>query len=120
MDEALARRLSDRRGTPLPRYPPPGEGFGNFARFLGCYMAICRCFERPEDFHDAVVSLAERLRAQNVRYAEVTFTTMSHETRGVGRDVIAEGLVSGRAAAAKLGVSLRWVCAARPHPPRQS
>ena len=109
VDEALARKLAIRRGTPLPRYPPPGEGFGNFGRFLGCYMAICNCFEEPEDFHDAVVSLAERLRAQGVRYAEVTFTTMSHETRGVGRERIAEGLVSGRAAAAKLGVTMRWV-----------
>ena len=109
VDAALARRLAERRGVVVPRLPPPGEGFSDFDEFLGCYIAISKCFAAPEDFRDAVDDLARRLAAQGVRYAEVTFTTMTHEQRGVPRDVILEGLRQGRAAAAARGVTVAWV-----------
>lgn len=109
VDAALARTLAERRGVTVPRLPPPGQGFSDFDQFLGCYIAISKCFEQPEDFRDAVDDLARRLAAQNVRYAEVTFTTMTHESRGVPRDVILQGLSEGRAAAATRGVTLCWV-----------
>lgn len=105
----LARTLAQRRGVTVPRFPAPGTGFEDFDRFLGCYIAISRCFVEPEDFREAVTELATRLHGQGVRYAEVTFTTMTHESRGVPREVIIEGLSRGRAEAAALGVTLRWV-----------
>jgi adenosine deaminase len=84
--------------------------FSSFNDFLLLYLAISSCLTEVEDFSAITVDLARGLAAQNVRYAEVTFTPMTHVARGVPGDVLLAGLAEGRARArAEHGVELVWV-----------
>ena len=112
----LALRLAARRGVRLPGAQEGVEGlrrayrFGSFDDFLRLYIALSRCLQEVEDFTDACLGLGRSLAEQNVRYAEVTFTPMTHVARGVPLDVLHEGLEQGRAQVAeRFGVVLRWV-----------
>jgi adenosine deaminase len=112
----LALSLAHRRGVVLPGAERGIDGlreayrFHTFADFLKVYVAISSTLQQAEDFCDAVVGVAAALAEQQVRYAEVTFTPMTHVVRGVDADAMLAGLAEGRRrAAAELGVELRWV-----------
>ncbi len=112
----LALRLAARRGVALPGADEGVEGlrrayrFRSFRDFLEVYIALSSTLQQAEDFADAVVGVAEQLAAQRVRYAEMTFTPMTHVARGVGREAMLDGLAQGRARARdELGVELAWV-----------
>lgn len=112
----LALRLAARRGVRLPGDERGVEGlreayrFRNFGDFLKVYVAISRTLEQAEDFCEAVVGVAANLAAQQVRYAEMTFTPMTHVSRGVDADAMLAGLAEGRARAShEHGVELAWV-----------
>nr|WP_255216094.1 adenosine deaminase [Pseudenhygromyxa sp. WMMC2535] len=112
----LALRLAARRGVTLPGAEGGVEGlreayrFRRFTDFIALYVALSRCLERPEDFCDAVVGVAARLGAQQVRWAELTFTPMTHVARGVDADAMLAGLAEGRQRArAEHGVEIAWV-----------
>jgi adenosine deaminase len=112
----LALRLAARRGVRLPGHERGVDGlreayvFRSFGDFLTLYMAVSSCIVEPEDLAEAGADLGRRLAAQNVRYAEVTFTPMTHVVRGVPKEKLWDGLLQGRARAAEEhGVQLRWV-----------
>ncbi len=112
----LALRLAERRGVRLPGDERGVEGlrgayqFRNFTDFLKVYVAISRTLEQHEDFCDAVVGVAANLAEQNVRYAEMTFTPMTHVSRGINADAMLAGLAEGRERARREhGVELAWV-----------
>ena len=112
----LALVLAERRGVILPGAERGVAGlreayrFSSFRDFLRLYVAISRTLDQREDFADAVYGVAEVLAAQRVRYAEVTFTPMTHIARGVAREAMLGGLHEGRARARReLGVELAWV-----------
>lgn len=112
----LALSLAKRRHVALPGADRGVAGlrdayrFSSFQDFLRLYVAISSALELEEDFADAVYGVAELLAAQRVRYAEVTFTPMTHVVRGVDSSVMLEGLARGRARArAELDVDLAWV-----------
>ncbi|MBK8236886.1 MAG: adenosine deaminase [Deltaproteobacteria bacterium] len=115
IDAALALRLAARHGVRLPGDEGGIEGvraayrFADFAAFIRVYLALSRCLQTPEDLCEAVASLALRLRDGGVVHAEVTFTPMTHAARGVPLEVMREGLLAGRAAAAAIGVSIAYV-----------
>jgi aminodeoxyfutalosine deaminase len=84
--------------------------FPTFAEFLRMYIAISCCLVERVDLEEVTVDLGRRLAAQNVRYAEVTFTPIMHRARGVSSEVLWDGLTVGRARARhEHGVELRWV-----------
>jgi aminodeoxyfutalosine deaminase len=60
------------------------------------------------DIETLVVGLADSLRSQNARYAEVTVTPYNHLLDGLPADELLAGLASGRAEAARRGVDLAW------------
>lgn len=111
----LALELAARHGVRLPGADGGVEGvraafrFVDFRRFIEVYLALSRCLQTAREVREVVVALAERLRAQGVVHAEVTFTPMTHIARGVTSEVLIDGLVEGRARAAELGVSLMFV-----------
>ncbi|MFO7564250.1 MAG: adenosine deaminase [Enhygromyxa sp.] len=112
----LALRLAARRGVRLPGAEEGVEGlrrayrFRSFRDFLEVYVALSSTLQQAEDFADAVFGVAEQLAAQRVRWAEVTFTPMTHVARGVDADAMLDGLAQGRARAREeLGVELAWV-----------
>jgi adenosine deaminase len=112
----LALRLAARHGVALPGGEEGVEGlrrryrYSSFNDFLLLYLALSSCLTDVEDFSSIAVDLARGLAAQNVRYAEVTFTPMTHVARGVPGDVLLAGLAEGRARAREEhGVELVWV-----------
>ena len=112
----LALRLAERHQIALPGAERGVEGlreayeFRNFADFLKVYMAISSTLQTEQDFADAVVGVAEVLAKQSVRYAEMTFTPMTHVARGTAADAMLSGLAQGRIRAREeQGVELAWV-----------
>ncbi|MCH9684331.1 MAG: adenosine deaminase [Deltaproteobacteria bacterium] len=114
----MARRLARRHGLSLPGIDLDDDSadvrqafpFVDFAGFLRLYLAIASCLHTAEDFADIVEDLAERLVAQGVGYAEVTFTPGLHHHRKIDNQPMLEGLAQGRRRALERhDVMLRWV-----------
>ncbi len=112
----LALVLARRRGLRLPGDARGPDGlreayrFDSFHDFLRLYIAVSRCLVTPQDVADVVVDLARRHAQMGVRYAEVTFTPLTHRARGITAEVLWGGLAWGRAeAASRHGVAMRWV-----------
>jgi aminodeoxyfutalosine deaminase len=116
VEPELALALARKHGRTLPGAEAGVEGlrrsyvFKDFGEFVRMYLAISACLTDAEDFAAIAVDLARKLAAENVRYAEVTFTPMTHVNRGVPGDTLLAGLAEGRARArAEHGVELAWV-----------
>lgn len=83
--------------------------FRDFDHFVQVYYAICDNLRHEEDFALVVTELGESLAAQNVRYAEVTFTPYNHSRRGVPPQVVFAGVEAGRREVEQTtGTVLRW------------
>lgn len=115
MTPELAFRLAARHGLVLPFGVDPDADapafvFESFDAFIRLYVALSRCLQTADDVRDVVIDLARRFAEQNVRYAEVTFTPLTHLVRGVDPDELMAGLEEGRAEAeTEFGVGLCWV-----------
>lgn len=83
--------------------------YTDFAHFIDVYTAVNRLVTTGESVERLVTGLARSLAANNVRYAEVTVTPLSHLKVGVDPADLANALESGRRAARRLGVELAWV-----------
>jgi adenosine deaminase len=112
----LALRLAARRNVRLPGADEGVEGlrrayqFRSFRDFLNVYVALSSTLQQAEDFAEVVVGVAEQLAAQRVRWAEMTFTPMTHVARGVDAEAMLEGLAHGRRRARdELDVEIAWV-----------
>jgi aminodeoxyfutalosine deaminase len=101
-------------GTPAAGVPTdPAElreffTFRDFPHFLKVYWAVQSMLADWHDIETLVVGLADSLRRQNTRYAEVTVTPYNHLLDGLPADELLAGLASGRAEAARCGVELAW------------
>ncbi|NDL56937.1 adenosine deaminase [Phytoactinopolyspora mesophila] len=109
-------RLAKRNGVDVGAESPEEllslyqfKNFEDFARLFFTGLAVLRT---ADDFADATVALAAELAAQNVRYAEVTSTALTHhQRRGVALEEYRDGLNEGRRrASADHGVDLAWIC----------
>jgi aminodeoxyfutalosine deaminase len=106
--------------TLAARYPEPGVPadpgeltafyrFTGFAHFIEVYTAVNRLVGTAEDVVTLVEGLTGDLLRQNVRYAEVTVTPLSHIRTGVDPQELAAALDTGRRAAGNRGLTLAWV-----------
>jgi aminodeoxyfutalosine deaminase len=85
--------------------------FRDFNHFLAVYRSAVRVLRDEEDFALLARETALGLAAQNVRYAEITFTPWIHTMRGVPVTEVFAGLDRGRLAArAATGIEIRWIC----------
>ncbi len=114
----MARRLARRHGVVLPGVDPHDDDadvrqafpFVDFSGFLRLYVAIASCLHDARDFADIVEDLGDRLAAQGVGYAEVTFTPGLHHHRELPNAPMLEGLAAGRRQVAQRhDIDLRWV-----------
>ncbi|MBC8070420.1 MAG: adenosine deaminase, partial [Deltaproteobacteria bacterium] len=111
----LACTLAARHGVRLPGDEGGPQGvraafrFADFGTFIRTYLAVSSCLRTVADLRDAIDALAERLSAQNVRHAELTFTPVTHLGLGTTADTLVRGLLEGREAAAARGVSIAFV-----------
>ncbi|MEM6295690.1 MAG: adenosine deaminase [Myxococcota bacterium] len=112
----MAASLAARHGLRIPGSDRGPQGieeafvFRSFLDFLRLYITVSRCIVTVADLRDIIVDLASRHAAQGVRYAEVTFTPLTHRARGISADVLWSGLREGRSEARRRhGVRMRWV-----------
>lgn len=105
----LARRHPDRGVSADPAVTARLFEFADFDDFIAVYTAVNRLVATGDDIVTLVGALAGNLVADNVRYAEVTVTPLSHLKAGIAGLELAEALTVGRRAAAELGVELGWV-----------
>ncbi|WP_007025017.1 adenosine deaminase [Saccharomonospora iraqiensis] len=103
------------RGHPQGEVPTDPEElaayyeFTNFDHFLDVYVALNRLVTTGESVERLIIGLAETLAADNVRYAEVTVTPLSHLKVGIDPAELADALESGRLAARACGVEIAWI-----------
>lgn len=84
--------------------------FRDFDHFITVYLASVRALKDGADFAALARATADGLAAQNVPYAEVTFTPWLHMSRGIALREVFAGLEEGRVAAERRsGVELRWI-----------
>jgi len=84
--------------------------FSNLQDFLDIYYAGANVLLTEQDFHDLALAYFRRSAADSVRHAEIFFDPQTHTDRGVPFQVVADGLLSGMAAAeAEQGVTSRLI-----------
>ncbi|MEE1931116.1 adenosine deaminase [Streptomyces sp. TRM 70351] len=83
--------------------------FRDFAHFLEIYLSVVDLVRDAEDVRLLTYEIAREMAGQNIRYAELTVTPFSSTRRGIPDIAFMEAIEDARkAAAAELGVSLRW------------
>jgi len=84
--------------------------FRDFNHFIDIYRRICDCLQTPDDFTRITTELGRTMAAQNIRYAEVTWTPASHVNQTLSFDALLAGINAGRAYAEReWGVRMNWI-----------
>jgi adenosine deaminase len=85
--------------------------FTDFTHFIQVYKTIISCLQTPDDFALIAEEFGATMAEQNIRYAEITWSPVTHVKRlGLPFAVLLAGVNRGRAIArAKYGVEMRWV-----------
>ncbi len=114
MPPELLLKLGQKHGLAnLPQSPDEVANwyeFRDFQHFIDVYLQAVSALRDEEDFAALVSSVAAKLAAQNVRYAEFTFTPTLHTDRGVPAEVVFGGVEAGRIEAERQhGIVLRWL-----------
>ncbi|MGX7828233.1 adenosine deaminase [Actinokineospora sp. 24-640] len=91
--------LARRYGVSVPRVPE--GGFGGFRQFADRNAVVRSCLREPEDFARVAREFCADEAADGVRYAEVTFSALSHGERlgapGMPLAAVVAGLAQGSA-----------------------
>jgi aminodeoxyfutalosine deaminase len=83
--------------------------FRDFAHFIQVYLSVVDLIRDAEDVRLLTFEVARDMARQNIRYAELTVTPYSSVRRGIPGQAFMEAIEDARkAAAAELGVTLRW------------
>jgi adenosine deaminase len=104
--------LAARHGVALPQWMSAASParFSPIQEFVTAYLAVTRCLRSRVEIAEAIDAIARGWAQQNVRYAEVTFTPMTHVWLGTAVQELHAGLREGRARALEHhGVHVRWV-----------
>lgn len=84
--------------------------FTDFAHFIEVYTAVNKLVTGGPALVRLVTGLGDQLAADNVRYAEVTVTPLSHLRMGIAAAELAEALSIGRRLVAEShGIHLNWI-----------
>ncbi|OYY72183.1 adenosine deaminase family protein [Sphingomonas sp. 28-63-12] len=73
--------------------------FARLQDFLDIYYAGADVLRTEQDFHDLALAYFDRAAADGVVHAEIFFDPQTHTDRGIPFQVVADGLLSGMAAA---------------------
>lgn len=85
--------------------------FTDFAHFIRVYSVIINCLRTPDDFALIAEEFGAEMAAQRIRYAEVTWSPITHTARtGYSFADLLAGVNRGRALArVRYGVEMRWI-----------
>ncbi|PZO02565.1 MAG: adenosine deaminase [Alphaproteobacteria bacterium] len=114
LEPELMFELARRNGVDIPydsvEAVRAAYNFSNLQDFLDIYYAGANVLLTEQDFHDLALAYFRRSAADSVRHAEIFFDPQTHTDRGVPFQVVADGLLSGMAAAeAEHGVTSRLI-----------
>ena len=114
LEPELKFELASRNGIELP-YASVAEmraayDFHDLPSFLSVYYEGMGVLVHEPDFFDLAMAYFRKASAQKVVYAEVFFDPQAHASRGVGFDVVIEGLHRARGEAERtLGIRSRLI-----------
>jgi len=96
LEPELMFALAERNGVELP-YASVEEvraayDFNDLQSFLDIYYAGAQVLLKAQDFYDMTWAYLEQCRADKVRHTEIFFDPQTHTDRGVGFDVVMEGI----------------------------
>jgi adenosine deaminase len=98
LEPELMFALAKRNGIALPfdsvEAVRAAYNFSNLQDFLDIYYAGANVLQTRQDFHDLAMAYFQRAHADTVRHAEIFFDPQTHTDRGIGFDVVIEGLLS--------------------------
>lgn len=85
--------------------------FTDFAHFIDVYKVIIQCLQTPDDFALIAEEFGATMAEHNIRYAEITWSPISHVMRtDYSFAELLAGVNRGRAAALeRYGVQMRWI-----------
>jgi adenosine deaminase len=84
--------------------------FRDFDHFIEIFITCCSCLRNPDDFTRIAVEYGRRMAAENIRYAEVTWTPATHVREDLPFEQILGGINAGREQARQMwGVEMRWI-----------
>jgi adenosine deaminase len=69
--------------------------FSNLQDFLDIYYAGANVLLTARDFEDLTFAYFKRIKADNVRHAEIFFDPQTHTDRGVSFATVVEGIIAG-------------------------
>lgn len=85
--------------------------FTDFAHFIQVYTVMINCLQTPADFALIAEEFGATMAEQNIRYAELTWSPITHVARtGYSFEHLLAGVNQGRAnARTRYGVEMRWI-----------
>lgn len=87
-----------------------GSGYGHLIHFLDAFRLRCKCMQTHEDFEMAGADVVSTLRAQNVRYAEITISPVAYRLNSLTMDKVLPGIQAGAKSASGDGeIEVRFI-----------
>ncbi len=125
LEPELMFDLAARNGLSLPftsvEAVRAAYDFSNLQDFLDIYYAGASVLLTRADFHDLAMAYFERAAADQVRHAEIFFDPQTHTDRGVGFDVVMEGLLSAMTEAkGRFGLTSKLILCFLRHLPEEA
>lgn len=111
IEPATLCELASRKGAALDEQEVAARYcYDDFLGFLRCFKWVTDYLQTPEDYEIVAWRMFERLRAQNVRYAEIYFSAGICRWKGIEVAPIVAGLEAARQRALEsLGIEARWI-----------
>lgn len=114
LEPELAFALAERNGVSIPFDSVDAlrraYSFTDLQSFLDLYYRMTDVLRTEQDFTDLAAAYLERAARQGVRHAEIFFDPQAHTERGVGLDVVMNGLARALdGSRERYGVSTRLI-----------
>jgi adenosine deaminase len=114
LEPGMAFALAKKHGMALPYASVEAlraaYDFRDLQSFLDLYYATAAVLRDADDFHDLAWAYLQKARAQGVVHAEIFFDPQTHTARGIGYDIVLDGLTRAlERAGAELGMSHRLI-----------
>jgi adenosine deaminase len=114
LEPELMFALAARNGVTLP-YPSVealrrAYSFSRLQDFLDLYYQGMSVLRTEADFHDLTAAYLVRVQSQGLRYAEIFFDPQAHLSRGIGFEMVLDGIESAIAEARRAhGIEVKLI-----------
>ena len=111
---ATIEKLALKNGVDLGPFEkssnPGGYRYGSLINFLDSYRLRCKCLQSAGDFEQACADVLSNLKAQSVRYAEITIAPTAYRLNGISMDDIMPGIEAGaKRVCSEGGIQVRFI-----------